>query len=79
MQLEDIQRLNEIEEQQSKQRTVVSGQLLVQSNLVMDGLAQIKRIGIKLKDMELTNAVRKLEKVSYELRDVIHNKFLTDK
>jgi hypothetical protein len=79
MQLEDIQRLNEIEEQQSKQRTAVSGQLLVQSNLVMDGLAQIKRIGIKLKDMELTNAVRKLEKVSYELRDVIHNKFLTDK
>lgn len=76
MELEDIQRLNDIENQQSKQRDAKNGQLLVQTNLVMDGLSQIKRIGVELRDEKLARAVQKVEKVASELKKMIHNRFL---
>ena len=76
MELEDIQRLNDIEEQQSKQRDATSGRLLVQVNLVMNGLAEIKRIGVELRDVELARAVQKVEKVASDLKKIIYNKFL---
>lgn len=72
MELEDIQRLNDIE----KRRDATSGQLLVQTNLVMDGLSQIRRVGVELRDVELTRAVQKVEKVALELKKLIHNRFL---
>ena len=76
MELEDIQRLNDIEEQQSKQRDATSGRLLVQVNLVMNGLAEIKRVGVELRDVELPRAVRKVETVASDLKKIIHDKFL---
>lgn len=76
MELEDIQRLNDIEEQQSKQRDATSGRLLVQVNLVMNGLAEIKRSGVELRDIELARAVQKVENVASDLKKIIHNKFL---
>lgn len=76
MELEDIQRLNDIEEQQSKQRDATSGRLLVQVDLVMNGLAEIKRSGVELRDIELARAVQKVENVASDLKKIIHNKFL---